>query len=342
MKTKPIMVTTTEITVTIATMVIITAMAVTTVIMVIITVTVVTTVIMVTTTSRENLIQGYSDMNTNQYNCLAQEFGPARWVPQHVFGFPQEGWFLLETTPCPPAGEIDMVVSDIVKNEFIHISNGRLSHSKKCILKNHKLNPILQQAASNVKEETFLVAVYPGYGLMNNQPAVIVISPTITYEKYPDHPHLNIGGFAIKNNRPIFYFPDSVCYGYNEQEYGSDEEERLRRTFAQVTIWLFRHQIWVETRKIESPGIWIGPHTGTISPEYFTNKLNPFGECRCGSHKRYADCHMPSDYTKSNKCTMQDAERLIKSNTLYFVDLWKKSVSLPQQYSISILSSALI
>ena len=61
-----------------------------------------------------------------------------------------------------------------------------------------------------------------------------------------------------------------------------------------------------------------------------------------GSHKRYIDCHMLYDYTKRNKCTMADTEKFIKNNILFLTNLWEKSIFLPQQYSINLLSSNLL
>lgn len=288
-------------------------------------------------------MQRYSSMNVNVYENLAMEFSNVKWVPKQILGLPEEGWFLLEITPCPSADEIKLVVSDIINNNYINVNKGRLHHSDKCVSKRHKVTPILQEAIDNIKEETYLVAVYPGYcKILNNQPVGIVLNPMINYEGFPDHPHLNMGGIIRKNNQANLYFPDSMCYGYSDQEYGNDERERLLKAFRQISIWLFRHQIWAETGKIKSPGIWIGPQSSGLGPEFYTNKINPLGECRCGSHKNYANCHMPYDYSISDKCSIKSAEKFINNNILYIENLWKNSISIPQQYSIRLLKSALL
>jgi len=80
--------------------------------------------------------------------------------------------------------------------------------------------------------------------------------------------------------------PDSICYT-------ADNEGRY--TFRQVSIWLFRHQIWVET------GEWIGNHKAVLSPLDYFLVANPASHCRCGTKKTYSTC-----------CVRNNAEATVK------------------------------
>jgi hypothetical protein len=285
-------------------------------------------------------------MSRNNYADLVQRFGNknVKWVPERILNLPNEGWFVLQITPCPPSDEIEKVVSDIYHNRIISVSNGRVRHSDNCTPGSHDLPRELRKIFEDIKEETFVIAIYPGLdGLMLGQPIAIPLSKPINYEEYPSHPHINLGGF-IRFNKSIYttFLPESICYGFNQNEYSKDEEEKLYEVFAQITIWLFRHQVWCVTREKTGRGIWIGPQEGYIQPEYFVDILNPFGECRCGNHKSYADCHMPMDYSKAKKCSLKEASDFINKNIFLLVAQWKNTILANQKRRIELLSSKLM
>lgn len=282
-------------------------------------------------------------MSRDTYSDLIQRFGPVKWIPGPILNLPDEGWFLLEITPCPPKNEMEKVISDIYHNRIVRIRNGKLYHSDKCTAETHKLQRELMKIVGHIKEESFTVAVYPGLdGLLLGQPIAIVLNKPINYSEYPDHPHINLGGFVQfgKKAYPTF-LPESICYGFNHVNYSSNENEKLYEVFAQITIWLFRHQIWCATRNILGKGIWIGPHEGFIEDKYYVDILNPLGQCRCGSHKSYADCHMPQDYSKAKNCTLKEASEFINDKLVYFVIQWKNKFETNQNHSIELLNSKL-
>lgn len=283
-------------------------------------------------------------MISSNYTDLIQRFGPVKWVPGRIINLPDEGWFLLEITPCPPTNDIEKVISDIYHDRIIRVRNGRLYHSEKCTAQTHRLPRELSGIVSEIKEETFTVAVYPGLkGFALGQPIAIVLNQPINYGEYPDHPHINLGGYVeMYKNYPKIFLPDSLCYGFNQVDYRGTKEDNLYEAFVQISMWLFRHQVWCATRAKTGRGIWIGLQEGAMQPEYFPENLNPLGKCRCGGHKSYADCHMPYDYSKAKKCSVKEASAYVKDNIIYLIHQWNDMVSSNQKRRIELLNSRLI
>lgn len=223
---------------------------------------------------------------------LKLKFGPAEWFNGKTIT--KRGWFLLEISPLPPQEEISKVASDIIRNRKVDVLEGRVLHSTECLEKYHEIrSSVVRKAIKRVMQQSFKVAVYTGETeLLGRQPVAIVIQPEISYVAYPDHPHLNVG-FYDKKTR--FYFPDSLCYAEKGFEWGDTESERFRNAFSQISIWLFRHMIWLETRNFVKRGEWIGPGSDPLPGHDYPFFLNPQGMCWCGSKKVYKDCHRHHD-----------------------------------------------
>lgn len=69
----------------------------------------------------------------------------------------------------------------------------------------------------------FKVAVCTGTGnLLEGQPIAFSLESHINYTVYPDHPHLNTGGYIPELKKCL---PDSFCYGYTvkPERYGPGE-----------------------------------------------------------------------------------------------------------------------
>lgn len=254
---------------------------------------------------------------------LVQEFGPAKWFPRNPLnGLTGEGWFLLKITPSPPSGEIAQVVADICITRPVRLCQGRVYHSDNCGSEVHNLPKLLQQALSNIDDEKFLVAVHPGHpAFYSGQPLAVVLEPAINLMVYPDHPHINQG--VIKHS-PEIIIPDSICYTDSPASLGACQYERLLAAFDEVCIWLFRHQVWLATRKIAGRGKWIGPDAPTsLEPKRLAFYLNPLGVCRCGSSKIYKDCHMPDDIIAAMGCSVTEAKRYMYSHVMNWPKLIK-------------------
>lgn len=279
---------------------------------------------------------------------LTKVFGPVKWFDQKIFeGIRNEGWFLLEITPLPPQSELKQVISDIMKGCPVDFANGKVRHYPGCGNPEHKITDNRVKAVLHqLLEQKYKVAVCTGTDrMLDGQPIVISLEPRITYSVYPDHPHLNMGGYIPELRK---YLPDSFCYGYTvePERYGPTEYDRFINLFDEVTLWLLRHQVWEAVRKQFGKGIWIGPREGVLPAWSYVNKLNPQGLCRCGNKKLYKDCHLILDLlpevahlAKRYKAP----EKMILTNKIAGLNaLWNKTVFLPESQMINTINETLI
>lgn len=242
---------------------------------------------------------------------------------------PMGDWFLYETSPLPKEDELETVLSDIINDRMVHVSeNGQLSHYKHCTCLQHILPDNVKSVIKYLSNQKFRVAVWEGkYGLYSNQPIFIAFDPEISFLTYPEHPHLNacvLKGSPYKEN----YIPDSICY-LTDHDSTISKSDRIIESFALVSIWLFRHQVWELINETENKQ-WIGPQEVNPIGIDFTRYYNPFEICRCGSKKKYCECHMESDYEKA-----YPGRKLIK---LKYAESWKKYRMDPQINGINQLS----
>lgn len=251
------------------------------------------------------------------------------------------GWFLLETTPLPPANELVKVVSDICNIRSIRIENNRLRHSPNCTDTEHNFpkqnRAVLLQAMDRLTPQTFSLAIHPARpNFPETPPHVIAIDPLINYNLYPDHPHIHC--WYVKLGPQGFYSePDTLCWGF-PSTLPKDPFGRMENLLAQVLMWLFRHQVWLATREVKKPGIWIGPGSAPMDHSEYPVFLNPFATCRCGSDKHYIDCHMVGDVALRERCSKKDAKiRLAKYQVR-----WPNFVKVPQEARISKLKKLLL
>ncbi|WP_143216262.1 SEC-C metal-binding domain-containing protein [Ferroacidibacillus organovorans] len=156
----------------------------------------------------------------------------------------------------------------------------------------------VKAALQRLGAHTFRIAVHPGLvNAYQGQPLAIAFEPAINYGVFPDHPHLNTGGVGAILGQG-FYVPDTICYEENILGLGSDPVERFLQAFGRISVWLLRHMIWMETKKLcDGKGQWIGPEAPPLTPKQRAESgfWNPSDLCRCNSGKRYSDCHMLSD-----------------------------------------------
>ncbi|KAA0547398.1 hypothetical protein FZW96_11050 [Bacillus sp. BGMRC 2118] len=241
---------------------------------------------------------------------LISDYGPAKYVDKSIFGFKGEGWFVLDSIPLPPKEEIEIVISDIIKDHEIAYLNGKVRHWPECSNKHSILDIKVKEVLNFLEEKPFKIGVCAATdeNFLGGQPIVIALNPTITYMNYPDHPHLNTGA-----NYKGVYIPDSFCYGYTVEpdRYGPSVYEKYINVFDQATLWLLRHQVWEAIRILKGKGEWIGKHYkyGFDEPLVYAHWLSPISRCRCGKTKRYLECHLPIDIKKKVKEEAEKSER---------------------------------
>ena len=276
---------------------------------------------------------------------LIHDYGPVRWVDKSIFGFKNEGWFVIDTIPLPPKEEIESVVMDIIHHQDISYANGKVRRWPENQKSSGIKDRVLKEVVTKLENKRYKVGicVNENADFLEGQPIAIALDPIISYMNYPDHPHLNTLG-QYKNA----FVPESFCYGYNveKERYGTTDYEKFMRAFDEVTLWLFRHQIWEAYREYTGKGKWIGVHHAVGLPDLtYAGILNPLGQCRCGKKLKYLDCHLPLDLSVKVKEKMKlDHTTRLEVQTEYIKNLtlsWDKRVGLPQREMLKKLKDML-
>lgn len=276
---------------------------------------------------------------------MMHAFGPVNLVSKRVLGLPKEDWFVLQTSPTPEKKDIEKVTADIINDNEIFVKRGKLHHADNCTSCSHELRSEVRSVLDSIQNITFTVAVYRGWdglfegqNLLYGQPIAVSLDPLITYETFPDHPHLNTSYFV--NGKLVV--PASLCYTDNTKGLGETEDMKLYNAFKYISIWLFRHQIWMETRKKFGKGIWIGPQVGGLPPGIYTMVLNPLGTCRCGSGLMYKSCHMPQDFSIRRNISISEAKHYITDNMPILVEKYNNNLLYPEQAKLQSLKESLL
>ena len=207
-------------------------------------------------------------------------------------------WYLVKTTPTPIT-DIEKIIADF--NDFkavniipFAIEKGRLKHHDDCPKNKHEISLNDRKVVDLIKEKQFIFAVREPKSL-DEQPYVFILDPIINHNIFPDHPHLNMPEIDI-------LFPSSLCYIDNISLLGDEISTKVHNSILQSILWLFRHQYWEAYRTIFGKGKWLGPSSKSDNtPMNYISKLDPYGNCHCGSGKKYADCHLNDYLEKTNK-----------------------------------------
>ena len=224
---------------------------------------------------------------------LEEEYGEIK-----LFDTKFGDWVLLNLSPLPPKGEIEWVVHDITMGNAVRIIGGQIRHLEKCKELDHNIDMQIAKCLSYLKAENFRVAINLKEEAPLYQPLAISLDPLISFNKYPDHPHINDDLEHTDMAKAGVKLPESICYIANACELGDTYEDRLFAAIGIIVIWLFRHQLWLASRKIygRGKGIWIGEHIPYFDePGCYVEHINPYGSCRCGSDKSYMVCCMNGD-----------------------------------------------
>jgi hypothetical protein len=288
-------------------------------------------------------------MDKNVVDDLKSKFGPVKFFSGPFKTIPGN-WFLLELNPIPLNSEIKDVTSDICRNASVKVSNGKVKHDyDNCDQENHSFSSKsrhVEKIISDLKDKKYYIAVYPGdEKILNGQPIAIPLKPEINYIRFPDHPHLNtMGAKDVQIDGFNFHLPDSLCYTSDPNELGTDKSKRLLYAFDLITIWLFRHEIWLKTKESYGKGTWIGPEAARFSPYIYPQILNPLGKCRCGKNKKYVDCHRSYDMKKLRKMKKKNNKISLNSGRISYqtAGSWENNICNPQKRSLDILQNILL
>jgi hypothetical protein len=217
--------------------------------------------------------------------CL--DFGsPCKKIRANLSSNLSGDWYLADINPFPYKKDLMAVLSDIEQGYNFTILDGKLAHTQQCNNPEHNLSDEIRKVVDTIKQQYYKIAVFDDRSnFLMGQPIVFIIEPEVNYLVYPDHPHLN--AFSLR-----YGIPTSICYTDNPSLLGTYEgEDRILDALLFATEWVFRHQVWLETRKRYGRGIWIGKSLEpSITQDSWLHLINPKGRCRCGSQKSYEKC----------------------------------------------------
>lgn len=193
--------------------------------------------------------------------------------------------------PVSPETEVELVIADLDRDGAVDVSrHGTLLHSRTCRAE-HRMRPPLQSL--EIPAEVFLVKAL--YRAPPAHPVVWPVSPEISSNLYPGHPHFFAGGALcplLPKDRTWRWKTHTIC------DY-----------LMQVALWLFKSRVWISTKQRTGDGIWIGSDVDH-SAENLLAIIQPEDECCCGSAKRYKKCCRPR-HLKEAVATRQRALELM-------------------------------
>lgn len=214
-------------------------------------------------------------------------------------------WFVLETSPLSLSEDNEKIIFDILMGNGVYVNkNGTLKHNRDCEVDEHIISKQFEATLLSLRSQKFRFAIWPNSQsilstnqrkILSGQPVIVPLDPEINYYIFPDHPHLN-NGCMFEGT----LIPQSICYTDSPSTLGSSDLDRVRNAINQAHIWLYRHQIWLASRK-NGRGKWIGPELAISDKDQYSIKRNPYGQCRCGSKKQYCLCHLNEDYQTALK-----------------------------------------
>lgn len=272
-------------------------------------------------------------MELEQRLRLEEEWS-GRWFDT-LPGLPGRGWFLVNITPTPFVEQRITVTSDIMNNRSINVTQGRLYHSTYCTCSSHHLPKKIHNVIHEIPEVTYKVAVFSGdSNVLNGQPVAIVLDPIINRDVFPDHPHLNFSSRCLIDGK-VYVLPESLCYIEDPEDLGKDSINKMEEALIQISMWLYRHQVWLATR--EQKLDWIGPgNLSGLNSVSYALTVNPFSPCRCGGKDIYMNCHLLSDIQAAKKTPFKMNVEYIRRNPFQ----WNELIGKPQKYIIVKLTLA--
>ncbi|WCK53907.1 hypothetical protein PP175_21705 [Aneurinibacillus sp. Ricciae_BoGa-3] len=232
-------------------------------------------------------------------------------------------------------------MSDIEHVRVVGVSGQEVLHWEHCQFE-HDLPELIAQVLPALKSRTYTLAVYPyetSEQFLRKQPVIISLDPEISYRKYPDHPHLNV---PFTDTKTGFHMPASFCYTDNPDLLGDDNYSRVKSSLQQATLWLLRHEVWLETRKRVAKGVWIGPNAELLPSWAYPGIIDTEGKCHCGSGNLYKLCHYERDLKEREELLFKDSPEQMHS-IKYLKDdphlFWCKVTNIPSRKSLDWLRS---
>jgi len=240
-------------------------------------------------------------------NITSEFFKIIKVDSKHTRGY-SGSWYLTIIKPLPDNQEIKDIISDLFLGKTVCVNiDGGIEHYNRCDNYSHylpkKVHIAIDKILSNIEDTSFKIAIRDPYyeyktgsmvPVLQGQPLVFCIEPTINFESFPNQPHIN--GYTQEK------IPASLCYTNDYSNFkGKSIDEMIKYAIDQSSIWLFKHQLWVELEKIGFLESWIGPEAERLDNFKKITLINPNSRCLCGSEKPFKDCCLNTYFMKQNK-----------------------------------------
>lgn len=194
----------------------------------------------------------------------------------------------LKMNPIPDESELGYILADLDVGTGVAVDQqGKVQHSKLQCKIPMDCHPIL---LPNIKImwHTYLVDLIYRPPIKNaiwpRQPKARIISPEISFQTYPNHPHMYVSGneswaCPLSPQDKQWQWGKGATVSYLDQ----------------LAIWLLKTAVWMATGAgIAGLGKWIGAST-SHDPLSLLQTIRSIDPCWCGSGLCYEKCHMQVD-----------------------------------------------
>jgi hypothetical protein len=187
------------------------------------------------------------------------------------------------------ADVLPLILDDLAAGSEVWMDRGALLHSGNCARAHRPV--AYMDRLGRVTDSTFSLRVIAWPAPMH--PKVISLYPEISDRACPGHPHLF-------RQQPIRRFPefpvvvpDALCtYRPGDGEW-SWKGGTLGQLLDYAALYVAKHVVWQRTGGANK-GLWIGAQA-SHEPQDHIRDMDPRGECRCGSGRRYGECCLRLD-----------------------------------------------
>lgn len=207
--------------------------------------------------------------------------------------FRSDAWLV----PMRPISACDteflMVAVDLMRGEVVNLlPGGELAHSPDCPQCAHEVTELRRPSPRLFRVHLSLPTVafgpagptHPRARIGVGPLGSVGLTPSMQESRYRGHPHLSGDGRGDAWACPMP--PHDTEWTWQP---GS-----VLAYLDQVAIWLFKTEVWAATRMYPlGAGLWLGDAAGHAPADVL--QYSPGGACRCGSGRRYGDCHRQID-----------------------------------------------